>query len=214
VFGDKTLADSRKRLLIPSYSLDSDDVYIFKTAHHTRLKRDWRVPAWQVALATSAAPTYFPTSQHTDQVRLIDGGVWANNPTVLGIAEAVSMLGIDLKRIRVLSLGTSQPVKERSRKLNHGGLIRYALPATDIILRAQSCGAHGLALHFLGEERVSRINPVVPDKLFDLDKLNHDQLYAKAREESRKFSPRYTQHFAGHHAPMFTPLMPKPEVVA
>lgn len=86
VFGQSTLAESGKRLIIPCFSLDSDDVYIFKTPHHERLVRDGRVPMWQVALATSAAPTYFPASDYTDSIRLIDGGVWANNPTVIAIA--------------------------------------------------------------------------------------------------------------------------------
>ncbi len=58
--GEKLLGDSKKRLVIPSYNLDKDEVYLFKTPHHERLTRDWRVPMWKVGLATSAAPTYSP----------------------------------------------------------------------------------------------------------------------------------------------------------
>ena len=54
-FGEKKLIDSKKRLVIPSYNLGDDDVYIFKTPHHKRLKRDFKVPIWKVAMATSAA---------------------------------------------------------------------------------------------------------------------------------------------------------------
>ncbi len=75
-FGDKRFGQSTKRLIIPSYNLGEDDVYLFRTAHHQRLRRDYKVPAWMVAQATSAAPTYFPISQNVDQLRLIDGGVW------------------------------------------------------------------------------------------------------------------------------------------
>src|SRR2546426_3847238 len=58
-FKDKRLADSKKRLVITSYNLGADDIYLFKTPHHKRLKRDYKVPMWEIALATSAAPTYF-----------------------------------------------------------------------------------------------------------------------------------------------------------
>ena len=42
----RRLSDSQKRLVIPSYNLDADDVYLFKTPHHKRLRRDYRVPMW------------------------------------------------------------------------------------------------------------------------------------------------------------------------
>ncbi|RKX57992.1 MAG: hypothetical protein DRP28_05685, partial [Thermodesulfobacteriota bacterium] len=80
-FGEKRLADSVKRLVIPSYNIGEDDVYLFKTPHHERLKRDYKVPVWKVALATSAASTYFPSCLKLDHIRLVDGGVWANNPS-------------------------------------------------------------------------------------------------------------------------------------
>src|SRR3989442_5590388 len=56
-FGDRPLADSKKRLVIASYNCGADDIYLFKTPHHERLRRDYKVPMWKVALATSAAPT-------------------------------------------------------------------------------------------------------------------------------------------------------------
>ncbi len=38
-------------------------------------------------MASAAAPTYFPSFQIDDQDAHIDGGIWANNPIVVGIAE-------------------------------------------------------------------------------------------------------------------------------
>ncbi|MFH1798722.1 MAG: patatin-like phospholipase family protein [Candidatus Omnitrophota bacterium] len=33
-FGSRRLGESNKRLVIPSYNIDTNDVYVFKTAHH------------------------------------------------------------------------------------------------------------------------------------------------------------------------------------
>jgi patatin-like phospholipase/acyl hydrolase len=89
VLGDRVLGDSTKRLVIPSWDVQKGGVHIFKTPHHSRLTRDWRIPMVDVAMATSAAPTYFPAAK-VDGHRLIDGGIWANNPSVVAITEAVS----------------------------------------------------------------------------------------------------------------------------
>ncbi len=76
-----------------------------------------------VALATSAAPVYFPAAC-VDDHRLIDGGVWANNPSVVSIAEAVSMLEIPLEAIRVLNIGTIDQRTNHPEGLDRGGLRR------------------------------------------------------------------------------------------
>ena len=60
LFGKKTLADSQVRLLIPSFDANKADIHIYKTAHSNRLMMDYRVEAVEVAMATAAAPTYFP----------------------------------------------------------------------------------------------------------------------------------------------------------
>lgn len=122
-FGQDILGSSDKRLVIPSYNIDESSVYIFKTPHHDKFKRDYKVPIWKVAMATSAAPTYFPVFKDMDHIRLIDGGIWANNPLMVGIAEAVKFLDIPLDSIHILSLGTTLEIKKRSNCLNYGGLL-------------------------------------------------------------------------------------------
>ncbi|XZE20308.1 CBASS cGAMP-activated phospholipase [Pirellulaceae bacterium SH449] len=116
-FEDKLIVDSSKRLVIPSYNLAKDEVYIFKTPHHPRLTTDGKVPMWKVALATSAAPTYFPCCEHVDGMRLVDGGLWANNPTMVGIVEAVSLLKKPLEAISTLSLGTTNSISKKARSI-------------------------------------------------------------------------------------------------
>jgi len=206
-YRDKLLADSQKRLVIPAYNIGEDDVYLFRTPHHERLARDLKVPVWKIAMATSAAPTYLSAFTQVDHQRLVDGGVWANNPTMVAIAEAVSVLGISLSDIKVLNLGTTCPVKGRHRRLDHGGKLQWATEAVDVILRGQSIGAYNQARLLLGNEKVVRLDPVVPDGLFDLDKVSTPELLAKAAHESRIFVPLFRSEFSDHTAPEFTPCV-------
>lgn len=208
-FNDKILADSVKRLVIPSYNIGENDVYLFKTPHHPRLRRDYKVPVWKVAMATSAAPTFLPVFTDIDNVRLVDGGVWANNPIMIALAEAVSMLNVSLNTIKILSLGTTSEVSARKGSLNHGGLWTWKKDAVDLFLQAQSIGACNQAQHLLGTGKVFRVNPKVPSKLFALDKLSAEELLAKAAHESRHFGPIFQQHFKDHQAEEYIPLYTK-----
>lgn len=205
-FKEKALADSSKRLVIPSYNMGEDDVYLFKTPHHKRLRRDFKVPIWKVAMATSAAPTYLPSFTGVDNVRLVDGGIWANNPIMIAITEAISMLNIPLNSLRVLSLGTTNELVGRRACLDHGGLWSWRKDAIDVSLHAQSIGAFNQALHLLGTEKVLRIDPKVPDGLFELDKLSADDLLGKAAHESRHFVPKFHEVFFDHKAEAFIPF--------
>ncbi len=205
-FGDVLLGSSTKRLVIPSYNIGEDDVYLFKTPHHERLKRDYKVPVWKVALATSAAPTYFQSCQKVDHIRLVDGGVWANNPTMVGIVEAISMLDVPLNAIRVLSLGTTNAVKGRTKSLDRGGIWQWKSEAVDVIMRGQSIGAFTQAQHLLGKDKVVRMDPKVPDRLFELDKLSEKELLAKAAHESRIFSPQFKEKFTEYKSSEFKPF--------
>ena len=160
---------------------------------------------WKVAMATSAAPTFFPSFRKLDHLRLIDGGVWANNPCMIGVIEAVSLFRVPLDAIRVLSLGTTDVVKGRPGNLDEGGMWQWRKEAVDVIMRGQSIGAYTQVQHLLGKERIVRLDPKVPDGLFELDKLSEEQLFAKAAHESRHFSPQFKNIFCGHFSSEYIP---------
>ena len=208
-FKNKTIGDSIRPLVIPSYNIGDDDVYLFRTPHHQRLKRDYKVPAWKVALATSAAPTFFPCTREIDRVRLIDGGVWANNPTMVGIVEAVGTLEIPMNAISVLSIGTSDEVAARYKRLDTGGLFAWALgsEAINVVMRGQSIGVNNQAKFLLGKERVERLNPKVASGEFSLDGVNKtDDLIGKASHYSRHYMEIFEHKFKAHKAPTYTPI--------
>lgn len=207
-FKDQKFGDSKKRLVIPTYNLGTDDVYIFRTAHHTRLRRDYKVAAWKVAMATSAAPTFFPAVRTVDNTRLVDGGVWANNPSMVALVEAYGVLGIPLEAIAMLSIGTSDAVSHRRKNLDNGGKLTWVRKSDviDIIMRGQSIGAANQVKFLLGEDRFERLNPKVTADEFSLDGVHKaDELVGKASHYSRIFVPTYDKKFRNHTAAVFKP---------
>src|SRR5450432_4160025 len=104
-FGESFLGESRTRLLIPSLDLAAERVHLYKTAHHPALVSDYKVPAVEVALATVAAPTDFPSHMSPEGMPYIDGSMWARNPLGLAIIEAIGVLDWKRDDIKVLSLG-------------------------------------------------------------------------------------------------------------
>ena len=213
-FGETLLGDSDTPLVVPAYNLAENDVYLFKTPHHPRLKRDWKVPMWEVAAATSAATTYFPAHRlESEGSRLIDGGVWANNPAMVGVTEAVSLFGRRLEDIRVLSLGATSSNRARPSRLDSAGLLRWAAPpgAIDVLLAGQATGAFTQVSHLVGEQNAIRLNPPLLDGELPLDGVETDALIAKASHHSRVFSPAFERVFRGHQRGTYEPYHSRKE---
>lgn len=207
-FGTKRFGDSGKRLVVPAYNLGEDDVYVFRTAHHERLRRDYKVEAWKVARATGAAPTYFTACRDVASLRLVDGGVWANNPMMVAVAEAVETLHVPLGQIHVCSLGTSEAVTRRPTRLDWGGKLPWVVgnQLIDLVLRGQSLAATNEATLLLGRDHVLRVNPAVASDMYELDGVTRaSDLIGKAAHVSRQYAPEYAERFAAHVAPKFIP---------
>ena len=91
-FEDHILADSNCLLCIPSYDFTNGTFALFKYDHKEgNLSRHNRLKYSDVALCTSAAPTYFPLAQIKEEnnTQFVDGGVWANNPALVGFTEGI-----------------------------------------------------------------------------------------------------------------------------
>ncbi|WP_315922115.1 CBASS cGAMP-activated phospholipase [Mesorhizobium sp. SP-1A] len=107
VVGKNTkLGQAKTRLLVPAVNMTKSQVQMFKTPHHPNLKVDQHRLAVDIALATSAAPTFFPMAKFDDSL-FIDGGIVANAPDLCAIHEAVEYCGVEHRDIRLLSVGTT-----------------------------------------------------------------------------------------------------------
>jgi len=109
--GDAKIGDvpNGKHVLAVTFAIEKRKPMVIKSTKQNYLN----LCSYQVADASSAAPTYFPTREleippnSDEEFWLIDGGVVANNPTMCAISEARRVwTQVSLSQMRVLSIGT------------------------------------------------------------------------------------------------------------
>lgn len=130
----------------------------------TDYKKDRFERMVNVALATSAAPTYLRAVQNNGYL-MVDGGLWANNPVMNAVTEALTCFDIERHQVKVLSLGCGETSFKVDRSLATGGLVswRHAVRAA---MRAQSLNALGQAGLLVGKENLVRIDaPETPEPI-------------------------------------------------
>lgn len=147
-FGDVMLSRALTEVVIPSYDLSAPGPYFFKREYARNEREDWDVPMKLVARATSAAPTYFnpavlPAADGHGDHALVDGGTFANNPTLSGYVDALRLSGQrHIARIVVVSIGTGQPPQTPGSgpipiEATHAtgfGLLKWARPILEVVL--------------------------------------------------------------------------------
>jgi len=214
VLGQKRIGDSHTRLLIPAWDPDHRSVYIFKTAHHSRLKTDYLRLAVDAAMATAAAPTIFKRHVTMEHVGLLDGGVWANNPIALAVVEAISLLGWPASSLRILSLGCINEVYALD---NEPGKLGIAQDLVRLFMDGQSRGALGMAKLLTGHEHereaIFRCCPDVPKDLFKLDDTSKiSELRGMGAAAARKMRPRLEPVFFQEPTEKFEPVYKTKEI--
>jgi uncharacterized protein len=103
---DKPLSASRHRLLIPAVNISQGAPRMFKTGHARQWRIDHSIAMADIAMATSAAPTFFPPVEIEGDL-FTDGGLYANAPDMCGLHEATCFLGQQAEDVHVLSIGTT-----------------------------------------------------------------------------------------------------------
>jgi uncharacterized protein len=155
--GDTLLGDSKLRLCIPAFEGRHSEVFVFKTPHHRDYKTDRFERMVNVGLATAAAPTYFRPLVHGGYT-LVDGGVWANNPIMLAVIEALTCFDISRDQIRVLSVGCGEDRYTVSEpQIVKGGMWHWK-NIMGAAMRLQSLAATNQARLLLGPPAIMRLN--------------------------------------------------------
>ena len=176
IFQNFTVGDCRTRLLIPSYNLSTGKVQVFKTSHADDLKCDYKLKLVDVLLATTAAPTYLPPHR-TPMGTYIDGGIGANNPSLLALAEAVSSrCQWPREDIYLLSLGCTESISEATTGREKMGALDV-LKIISTFMNAESQYSHNIVQILLSPEQYLRVNPVDRGNQGSLDKSTPETLH-------------------------------------
>jgi predicted acylesterase/phospholipase RssA len=142
-FGETRLNQAVTDVLIPSYDLSQGQSVVF--FHFKDQPTQKKFLMKDIGMGTAAAPIYFP-SYATEELNLVDGGLFANNPALLAYTKAKGH--IDPSRdIFILSLGTGTMAKKpippaASEKY---GMIQWLPKIFDLIFES---GQEMLMLHF------------------------------------------------------------------
>lgn len=173
-FGRTTrLSELKLSVLIPSFDLDKHDgkgrSWSPKLFHNfPGTDSDANELVYKVALYTSAAPTYFPSVDG-----YIDGGVYANNPSMCALVQARDRRSLAdppaWDDIRLLSLGTGTAQTYIEGQALDWGYAQWVKPLINVLMDGVSGIADFQCRQLLGDH-YCRLAPVFPrGKVFGLD---------------------------------------------
>ena len=171
---ERRMGEITTPLLITSADISTGGVRVFKSRYleeqGQEYVRDRDVPLRDAILASCAAPSFFDPMQ-VDEYLLADGGLWANNPSILAVTEAVSKFRRPLSRVHILSVGTGKPRHLYERRRFWGiatGWGRLKLVSYFLDLQSQASTNMG---KLLLEDRYFRLNPEIDN--WGLDDTRH-----------------------------------------
>ena len=180
-FGDMRFGDlpSKPTVLVTSYNTLTRAAVVFKNTRDAFKS----LPLWEIAKATSSAPTYFPA--HKTRIRnadapLIDGGVVANNPSACAIAEGIAeKTGVELKDFVVGSFGTGQITRPISiSEAREWGVLEWAIPIIDVLMDGASDAVDYISSHLVPDTRYFRFQTRLDEAFDELDNASKTNINA------------------------------------
>lgn len=207
IFEKKTLADLKTDVCITSVALIDAKPRLHKTDYFIRNRGRLDEPLINIAMATAAAPTYFPARTTKYSANLVDGGLVANNPSVIGIIDALQFERPSKREIQkpvldvnggngplLLSVGTGQPgpLPYNYKRMVTGGWSNWLLPIHEVVLLGQSQLVHFQAKFLVGQKYL-RIDPIlnIPVKLDDARHFHELRNKADVDAECERFLKTY-----------------------
>ena len=165
VFGNADFSGAHRRVLVTAYDVQLRRPRVFDSG------KDRDLSMVEVALATSAAPTYFRPVKIANEV-FVDGGVVANNPSSLAYAHARKLWPSE--EILLLSLGTgtlSRPLLEED--IRKWGEMKWARPVIDCFMDGGSQITHDCLQKMTNPEHYLRLQGGLSELTERMDGASH-----------------------------------------
>ncbi len=188
LYGEMTLEDlyedAKKPFLFFAANYNEGKPVLFGSPNFKNVNpRYQRFKLKEVLQASSAAPMFFEPliEKYTDDW-IIDGGIWANNPSMASFLMALSEFDVDHREIEIMSFGQTfmedqnfKPVKGVTLKNNEFSGLYYALMNTNMNFANYS-------MYSILKERFFRYSP---------NTKFHDLSLAQINEDFKKYSRNY-----------------------
>lgn len=186
---DPRLIDAKTHVCIPIYDLNRGNPSVLKSKYHPNFIKDYHIPMYQAAMATAAAPTYFNSysveykdlngvnKQFSNKV---DGGVMANNPTLVAFLEATKSFGKEIKDLEILSLGTGIKKFSDGKNRKKWGL-KYWIGGNkrifELFMQSQSQLVENyVSLLYQGIDKTEKDNPNFVYDRIDVELTKYNQI--------------------------------------
>lgn len=210
---DTLLGDAKCALVVTTFNAATGRPVCFKTRHHDDFTEDHKMPAWAVAMATAAAPTFYRAFESDSGTDYIDGGVWANCPAMVGAIEAVHRFGALPSDVRILSVGTTRSPFHMGFKARRGGAWRNVSllnrTVVGLLMEATAQSALNVARQLVGGDNVVVINEEVAPGRFEIDDARGStmrDLRGLGEERAKHDAHKLRELFFMEPAPAWAPL--------
>ena len=196
------LGDIETPLMITSSEITKSEVHIFRSNYENSdskiIPTNKDICLRDAILASCAAPTFF-APKSIDNLLLADGCLWANNPSAIAAAEALSVFRKEAQEIRMLSIGTGHSTNMYRQRRGWGFLTGWGgakLTSYVMTLQAQ---ASAYTAKLLLKGNYLRINPEIDrweiDNLTQLDTLKSlaERDFERHATEIRTFTSKASE---------------------
>lgn len=168
-----TIGDLKHRVLVPAVNYSTGRGQFFKTPHHPSFELDHRMKVVDVALATAAAPVYFPLARN-DRGVFADGGLVGNAPGLFGLHEVKTFLAPKQDAlVRVLAIGTMTiGATVRGGASLDRGFGKWRGGLFDLVISAQESSVDYMLRQVLGNNYFQIDDKATPDQSKDVKALD------------------------------------------
>jgi patatin-like phospholipase/acyl hydrolase len=187
------LSDTLTDVFITAYEIEGRFEFFFRSSR-AREDPSYDFPLADACRATAAAPTYFEPTRVTDVAgertySLIDGGVFAANPSLCAIAEVARDSDIDDVEL-VLSLGTGSLTRPLPyAQARSFGQLEWARSIVDVVFDGIADTTEFALERLLGRDRYVRLQIALERASDDLDDASPRNM-AILREEGARLLAR------------------------